>query len=253
MRNLLKNLFDSAPNRVLRHELSWEAKTMVLFGFAKLLKWALSAGWAAESGLNVGTADSALLNALRGRLSSEPEGLNQFSLIGHCTEAAKSVQNVSEIMPAELVSTMLGYFMLHTISPHTFGLIYSIRSHPLLRLPEGNAQFGFTLVDSNRKIIDAKMATFAGLHSDRQRISTAILILKDTRDADEFREQNLGPLTASVAANGIDIMAVARTPEIGTALASAVPSRGRNHAVDFPLMKSGLGLSAISLRCILST
>jgi hypothetical protein len=253
MPNSLKNLFDSASNRVLRHELSWEAKTMVLFGFAKLLKWALSAGRLADSVLNVRTADSALHNALRGRLGSEPEALNQLSLIGHCTEAAKSVQNVSEITSAELVSTMLGYFMLHTISPHTFGLIYSIRSHPLLRLPEGNAQFGFTLVDSNRKIIDAKMAPFADLHPDRQRISTAILILKDARDADEFREQNLGPLTASVAANRIDIMAVAPTPEIGTAVASAVSSRGQIHSVDFPLMESGLGLSGISLRCILST
>jgi hypothetical protein len=249
---LLKILFDSASNRVLRDELSWEAKTMVLFGLAKLLKRALSAGRPPDSVLNVGTADSALLNALRGRLGSESEALNQLSLIGHCAEAAKSVQNVSEIMLAELVSTMLGYYMLHTISPDAFGLIYSIRSHPLVRLPEGNPQFGFTLVDSNRKIIDAKIAASAGLRPDWQRISTAILILKDTRDADEFHERNLGPLTDTVA-NGIDMLAVARTAEIGTAVTRAVPSPHQIHAVDFPSAASGLGLSGISLRCILST
>jgi hypothetical protein len=250
---LLKILFDSAPNRVLRDELSWEAKTMVLFGLAKLLRRALSAGRPPDSVLNVGTADSALLNALRGRLGSESEALNQLSLIGHCAEAAKSVQNVSEIMLAELASTMLGYYMLHTISPDAFGLIYSIRSHPLVRLPEGNPQFGFTLVGSNRKIIDAKMAASADLRPDWQRIFTAILILKDTRDADEFRERNLGPLTDSVAANGIDMLAVARTAEIGTAVTRAVPSPHQIHAVDFPSAVSALGLSEISLRCILST
>jgi hypothetical protein len=225
---------------------------MVLFGLAKLLKWALNAGRPADSVLNLRTADSARFNALRGRLGNASEALNQLFLIGHRAETAKSVQNVSEIMLAELVSTMLGYYMLHTISPDAFGLIYSIRSHPLVTPPEGNPQFGFTLVDSNRKTIDAKIAASADLRADWQRISTAILILKDTRDADEFRERNLGPLTDGVAANGIDMLAVARKAEIGTAITRAVPSPHQIHAVDFPFLKSGLGLSGISLRCILS-
>jgi hypothetical protein len=189
---------------------------------------------------------TSLLQAVRARLGNTPEALNQFTLINHCAEAAKSVQNVGEIMLGELISAMLGYFMMHTVGLHTFGLIYSTRSHPLLSLVEGNPELGFT-------IVDAKMAGLANLHRDRKSISTAILIVKDAQDAAMFHEQTFQPLTACLAANGIDIMAVADTPEVAAAIANALPERGKCRAVNFPLVMSGLGLSGISVRCILST
>jgi hypothetical protein len=247
---------------------------MVLVKFALLLKTALDAmrssdhDWGAGSVRRIShwvkgvlpvsshfkeqSVDRVLLRVLRGRLGDTPEALNRLALISHCAEAAKSAQNVSQ-MPAEIISAMLGYFMMHTVGPHTFGLIYSTESHPVLSLVEGSPESGFTIVDANRKIVDAKMAGLADLHPDRKRISTAILIVKDARDAGNFREQILQPLTAGVAANGIDIMAVANTPELAVAVASAVPGWGKLQAVDFPFIESGLGLSGLSLRCILST
>jgi len=197
--------------------------------------------------------DVKLLRVLQDRLGETPEALNQLALVARCAEAAKSVQDVGEIMPAELISATLGYFMLHTIALHTFGLIYSGQSHPLLSLVEETPERGLTIVDGNRKIIDSKMACSSDLQLDRKRISTAILIVKDAHDAAIFREQILQPLTAGIAANGIDIMAVANTPELATVVASAVQAGLRFHAVDFPSAASGLGLSGISLRCILST
>jgi hypothetical protein len=226
---------------------------MVLVEFAALLKWALGARRPLDRALDSGSTDSALLTALRGRVGNTSEALNQFTLISHCAEAAKSVQNVSETMPADLISTMLGYFMMRTVGPHTFGLIYSTRNHPLLSLVEGTPELGFTIIDANRKIVGAKMAGSSDLRPDRKRISTAILIVKDARDAAIFREEILQPLTSCVAAKGLDIMAVADSPELAIAVASAIPSRGQVRVVDFPFTDSGLGLSGISLRCTLST
>jgi hypothetical protein len=197
--------------------------------------------------------DVELLRILQDRLGETPEALNQLALLARCAEAAKSVQDAGEIMPAELIATTLGYFMLHTIGLQTFGLIYSGQSHPLLSLVEETPEPGLTIVDVNRKIIDSKMACSRDLELNRKRVSTAILIVNDAHDADTFREQILQPLTAGIAANGIDIMAVANTPELATVVTSAMQAGPRFHAVDFPSAASGLGLSGISLRCILST
>jgi hypothetical protein len=250
---------------------------MVLVEFALLLKTALDAmrssdrDWAAGSARGIRrwtkgvlrlashskeqSVDLVLLRVLRGRLGDTPEALNRFALVSHCAEAAKTVrnENVNEFIAAELVSAMLGYFMMHTVGPHTFGLIYSTESHPLLSLVEGSPESGFAIVNTNRKIVDAKMPGWTDRHPDPKRISTAILIVKDGLDADLFREQILEPLSAGVAANGIDILAVANTPEAATAVASAVPGRGKFQVVNFPFLESDLGLSGISLRCILST
>jgi len=250
---------------------------MVLLEFALLLKTAVDAMRSADRDFAAGSAqdirrwakgvlqlgshfkeqsaDLALLRVLHSRLGNTPEALNRFALVSHCAEAAKTVQNenVNEFFAAELISAMLGYFMMRTVGPHTFGLIYSTQGHPLLSLVEGNPQSGFAIVNANRKIVDAKMAGWTDRHPVQKRISTAILLVKDGLEGVLFREQILQPLNASVAANGIDILAVAITPEAATAVASAIRARGRFQAVDFPFLESGLGLSGISLRCILST
>ena len=246
---------------------------MVLVKLALLLKTALGAmersdrNSAAEATRGVGlrvrrilggqfkeqSPDIKLLRVLRDRLGETPDALNQLALVARCAEAAKSVQDMGEIMPAELISATLGYFMLHTIGPHTFGLIYSEQSHPLLSLVEETPERGLTIVDGNRKIVDSKIACPSDLDLDRKRISTAILIVKNANDAATFREQILQALKAGIAANGIDIMAVANTPELATVVTGAVQARQRCHTVDFPSAASSLGLSWISLRCILST
>jgi hypothetical protein len=240
---------------------------MVLVTLARLLKTALGA--MERRGFREQSPDITLLRALRDRLGETPDALNQLALVARCAEAAKSVQEVSEIMPAELISATLAYFMMHTISPHTFGLIYSAQNHPLLNLVDENPEPGLTIVNGNRKIIDSKIACSSDLDLDQKRISTAILIVKDAHDAATFREQILQALTASdtwltvfriglglqegTAANGIDIMAVANTPELATVVTSAMQAGLKFDAVDFPSAASGLGLSGISLRCILST
>jgi hypothetical protein len=232
---------------------------MVLVRLALLLKTALSAmerserNSAADATRSVQSPDIKLLRVLRDQLGETPEALNQLALVAHCAEAAKSVQDVGEIMPAELISTTLGYFMLRTIALHTFGLIYARQSHPLLSLVKETPQRGLTIVDVNRKIIDSKMACSGNLDLDQKRISTAILIVKDAHDAATFREQILQALTTAIAANGIDIMVIANTPELATVVTGAVQAGLRFQTVDFPSALSGLGLSGISLRCILST
>src|SRR5215470_9269367 len=90
--------------------------------------------------------DIKLLRVLRNELGETPEALNQLALVARCIEAAKSVCDMDQITPAEIISATLGYFMLHTIALHTFGLIYSEQSHPLLSLVEQTPEPGLTIV-----------------------------------------------------------------------------------------------------------
>ena len=186
---------------------------------------------------------TSLLQALRARLGDTPEALNKLALILHCVQATRGCRGFRQPMLAELISTILGYFMSYTVPPRTRGLISSRRRHPLLKMVIGDPVFA---------IVRAEIAA-AALHPARVGISTVIAVLRDTHDEHIFRAKIVGPLTLCIAESGLDVMTLARTPEIAASFANAVPGPGKCRMVDFPMIESRLGLTGISLRCFSRT
>jgi hypothetical protein len=191
----------------------------------------------------VSSSPTSLLEALRARLGDSPEVLNKFALIRHSAEATRSCHGLRRPMTAELMSTILGYFMNHTVPPRTRGLVYCRSRHPLRRLLKRDRVF---------TIVGARVPPTA-LDPGRVGISTVMAVLRDARDEEVFRARILDPLTCCIAESGLDVMIIGRTPELASAVADAVAVSGKRRALDFPKVESRLGLTGISLRCFSQT
>jgi hypothetical protein len=214
---------------------------MLLSDLGKLLKSRFKAKQPFHNAENVDWLDSVLGPALSPALGSTPEAANRAAIVRHCAEAARSADDSGEITPSELIATMLGYFMLCTLAPGTSGLLYSGQLHPISRLVRDNR---------NVVAVDGESIAAAGLGSFKNNFSAAIIIVTSRKTELEFYDRALVPLTAGIAAVGIDVLVSAGCLERAAAVANAICAQRDYRAIDFPVVQSRLDLTGICLRCV---
>lgn len=186
-------------------------------------------------------AASVLLQALGAQLGDSPEGRSQRNLVHHCAQAAQSVVPSPETMPAELIATMLTYFMVQTVPSQTRGVAYCSRHHPSWHLVENNPRF---------TTIGPGITSINSLEREQNEISTAIVVVADSEAELLFGEKLLRPMVERMTSNGVDILVVADHADRARSIANEmVPSGHACWSVNFPLLESDIGLSGIALRC----
>jgi hypothetical protein len=224
---------------------------MVLGKFASLLKKSVVAlkstlgercGSAGKKRFDVEPAGRVLLEMLEQQLGDNPESVNQRSLLRHCLQAAQSVLPGPEIMPAELIATMLAYFMVQTVLPRTCGIAYCSRRHPLHRLVETSSQFA---------TIDPAIASISAFQEQREKISTAILFVADVEGELLLQEKLLQSVIERIA-GGLDVLVISENPDRAGRIADAAVPRSDPWKINFPFLESAIGLSGVSLRCFSS-
>jgi hypothetical protein len=214
---------------------------MLLSDLGKLLKSRFKAKQPFHNAENVDWLDSVLGPALSPALGNTPEAANQAAIVRHCAEVAKSADNSGEIAPSELISTMLGYFMVCTLAPGTSGLLYSGELHPISRLVRDNR---------NVVAVDGESIAAADLGSFENNFSAAIIIVTSRKTELEFYDHLLASLTAGIDAIGINVLVSAERPERAAAVANAICAQRDYRAINFPVVQSRLGLTGICLRCV---
>lgn len=214
---------------------------MVLSQLANILRSAFAAKPTAAGPVGAEPCDSVLFRILPRVLGNTAEALSRATIVRHCAEVAKAAAGENEIAPAEFVSTMLGYFMMLTLPSGKSGLLYLGESHPLAGLAK-----------QNRGVvtIDARPGSLDDPRLGENIFGNAIVILKDANMEKEFCERGVPRLAAQIAAIGGDVLLNAASAQTADTLANAICGGRQYRRFDFRAIQSGLGLSAISLRCV---
>lgn len=214
---------------------------MILWELAQILRSPFEVKPPVGSPAELEWFNAALLSSLPAGPGTTADAVNRAAIVHHCAEVAKSVDADGQIALAELISTMLGYFIMRTIPWDTRGLLYSGELHPISNLARDNGSV---------VALDAESLESANRDCFGNSLSSAIIILRSRKTELEFRDHVLPRLLAKVAAIGIDVLVSAECPQRAANIANAICMRQDYRTIDFPLLQSRLGLAGISLRCV---